>query len=105
MAVFIFDCSSAHEAYAEDALIAHKMNRGPGGQQPTMHNTINPLTGLVQTMSFPANSTEIDAKGAPVAGKPKGMEKILKERGILPEMAAKSLNGKVFGVCKEYNQS
>jgi len=26
VAIFIFDCSSAHEAYAEDALIAHKMN-------------------------------------------------------------------------------
>ena len=38
--VFIFDCSSAHEAYADDALMAHKMNRGPGGQQPKMHNTV-----------------------------------------------------------------
>ena len=105
MAVFIFDCSSAHEAYAEDALIAHKMNQGPGGQQPTMHDKINPLTGLVQTMSFPADSTKIDAKGALVAGKPKGMEQILKEHGILPEMTAKSLNGKVVGVCKECKQS
>lgn len=26
VAVFIFDCSLAHEAYAEDALLAHKMN-------------------------------------------------------------------------------
>ncbi|KAJ7861943.1 hypothetical protein B0H13DRAFT_2354885 [Mycena leptocephala] len=25
--VFIFDCSSAHEAYASDALLAQKMNR------------------------------------------------------------------------------
>src|SRR5882762_10843382 len=85
-----FDCSLAHEAYAEDALIAHKMNQGPGGQWPTMHDTINPLTSLVQTMNFLADSTEIDAKGVSVAGKPKGMEKILKEHGLLPEMAAKS---------------
>jgi hypothetical protein len=44
-AVFIFDCSSAHEAFAVDALVAHKMNRSPGGKQPKMHATINPATG------------------------------------------------------------
>lgn len=44
-----------------------------------MHNTVNLLTGKVQTMSFPANSTELDKKGVSLAGKPKGMEQVLKE--------------------------
>jgi len=70
-----------------------------------MHDTINPLTGLVQTMNFPADSTKIDAKGVLVAGKPKGMEQILKEHGLLSEIAVKSPNGKVVGVCKECNKS
>ncbi|KAJ7111417.1 hypothetical protein C8R44DRAFT_528714, partial [Mycena epipterygia] len=42
VAVFIFDCSSAHEAFASDALQAHKMNRSPGGKQPKMRDTIIP---------------------------------------------------------------
>ncbi|KAJ7089009.1 hypothetical protein C8R44DRAFT_598557, partial [Mycena epipterygia] len=42
VAVFIFDCSSAHEAYSSDALLAHKMNRGSGGKQPRMRDTIIP---------------------------------------------------------------
>ncbi|KAF9460135.1 hypothetical protein BDZ94DRAFT_1150101, partial [Collybia nuda] len=42
--VFVFDCSSAHEAFASNSLLAHKMNRGPGGAQPKMHDTINPVT-------------------------------------------------------------
>ncbi|KAJ7639897.1 hypothetical protein B0H17DRAFT_852439, partial [Mycena rosella] len=31
--VFIFDCSSVHEAYTSDALLAHRMNRSPDGSQ------------------------------------------------------------------------
>ncbi|KAJ6552377.1 hypothetical protein B0H10DRAFT_2242143 [Mycena sp. CBHHK59/15] len=53
VAVFVFDCSSAHEAYASDALLAHKMNRGPGGKQPRMRDTIIPSTGQPQAMVFP----------------------------------------------------
>ena len=34
-----FDHSCGHTAYAEDALIASKMNKGPGGKQPKMHDT------------------------------------------------------------------
>jgi hypothetical protein len=61
VAVFIFDCSSAHEAYASDALLAHKMNRSPGGSQLKMHHTINPATGQVQHMVYPTDSTEVDS--------------------------------------------
>jgi hypothetical protein len=50
--VFVFDCSSVDEAFTSDSLLAHKMNRGPGGAQPKMHNTINPVTKEVQSMVF-----------------------------------------------------
>ena len=38
--VFIFNHSSCHGAYADDALNAYKMNVKPGGKQPAMCNTI-----------------------------------------------------------------
>ena len=38
--VFLFDQSSGHTAYAEDALNANRMNVNPGGSQPRMHDTI-----------------------------------------------------------------
>lgn len=106
-AVFIFDCSAAHESYAEDALIAHKMNKSPGGQQPKMHNTIIPSglhQGEVQTMVFADDSPERDKNGVSLAGKPKGMERILAERGLL-ETLAQGRRGKVVSVCAECKKS
>jgi hypothetical protein len=42
VAEFIFDQSSAHGAFAEDALNAKNMNVGPGGKKPKMHSTTIP---------------------------------------------------------------
>ena len=36
IAVFQFDNSTGHNAFANDALLAHKMNATPGGKQPLM---------------------------------------------------------------------
>ena len=36
---FVFDHSSCHGTFAEDALDASKMNMHPGGKQPVMHDT------------------------------------------------------------------
>ena len=99
MAVFVFDCSSAHEAYAADALMAHKMNRGPGGKQPKMHDTVIPATGEVQSMVFPENYSGVDKDGNSLAGRPKGMEQVLRERGILAKLNAKH-GKKLVAVCK-----
>ena len=99
VAVFIFDCSSAHEAFASDALLAHKMNRGPGGAQPVMHDTTVPSTGEPQSMVFPADYTGVDKDGKSLAGKPKGMEQVLRERGLLSRLEEKHGNN-VVGVCK-----
>lgn len=38
--VFIFDQSSCHRAYAENALNVTRMNVRPGGKQPCMQNTV-----------------------------------------------------------------
>eukprot|EP00733_Pompholyxophrys_punicea_P001221 Pompholyxophrys_punicea_v1_NODE_557_length_1654_cov_6.640195.p1 type:complete len:230 gc:universal NODE_557_length_1654_cov_6.640195:366-1055(+) len=39
-ALFVFDNSSGHLAYAPDALVAERMNVNPGGQQPKMRATM-----------------------------------------------------------------
>ena len=64
---WIFDQSSCHKAYAEDALNAKRMNLRPGGAQPQMRDTI--WAGKVQRMVMPD-------------GTPKGIKMVLEERGI-----------------------
>ena len=49
--VWCFDHSCGHTAFAEDALIASKMNKGPGGKQPKMRDTV--WNGQPQTMTLP----------------------------------------------------
>jgi hypothetical protein len=82
---FFFDQSSAHGAYAPDALNAREMNVKPGGKQQPMHPTIilmdnpNPaLHGQPQLMVFPPNLLPSDLNYE-FHGKPKGMQQILKE--------------------------
>ena len=65
--VFIFDQSSNHRAFLEDALNAKRMNVGPGGSQPSMHDTI--WNGQFQKMTLGD-------------GTPKGMRLVLEERGV-----------------------
>jgi hypothetical protein len=100
---FIFDCSSAQEAFASDALPAQKMNRGPSGAQPKMHDTINPTTGQAQQMVYPADFEGKDEKENSLAGQAKGMEQVLKERVLLKTLDTK--NGRVLGVCAECKKS
>lgn len=65
--VWLFDQSSCHHAFAEDALNAKVMNVRPGGVQPRMHDTM--WAGKVQRMVYDD-------------GTPKGMKQVLEERGI-----------------------
>jgi hypothetical protein len=41
-AIFIFDCSSAHGAYAKTALRAQNMNLNPGGKQAHLRDSVIP---------------------------------------------------------------
>lgn len=78
------------------------MNRGPGGSQPKMHDSVNPRTGQVQQMVWPRDSDAVGKNGQSLAGLPKGMEQICRERGLL-EVLEK--NGKVIGICGECKKS
>jgi len=68
-----------------------------------MHDTINPTTGQVQQMVYPADSTEVDAEGNSLAGLPKGMEQILVERNLLDTLDRK--HSWYVGVCADCNAS
>ena len=61
---FIFDQSSGHTAYADDALNAHRMNVGDGGKQPRRRDTI--WDGKPQLMMNES-------------GEPKGLRTVLEE--------------------------
>jgi hypothetical protein len=61
-AVFVFDCSSAHESYGPSALRVQNMNLSPGGKQSRLRDTIIPfddpqipesIRRQKQTMVFP----------------------------------------------------
>ena len=84
--VFVFDCSSAHESFGPNALRVQNMNLGPGGKQGSLRDTVIPmdnplipehLRGLHQTMSYPP-----DYSNPQLAGQPKGVQQVLKERGL-----------------------
>ena len=65
--VFLFDQSSNHRAFAEDALNVKAMNVQFGGQQPRMRDTL--WNGKPQKMVLPN-------------GLPKGLKLVLQERGV-----------------------
>jgi hypothetical protein len=102
--VFFFDQSSAHNAFGEDALVAKRMNVGPGGKTAKpMHTTIIPmdnpnplLRGKSQYMVFP----EVNER----AGQSKGMKLVLEERGLLATLDL-NRNGQPVGVCNECKKS
>lgn len=107
--VFVFDCSSAHEAFSKDALNVNNMNVKPGGKQARMHDTVIPQTnpppkhgrpdtrGQPQAMVFP--DTHQDAK---LRGEPKGMLEVLRERASVWDLLVERLGieKKVIGICK-----
>jgi hypothetical protein len=83
-AVFVFDCSLAHGAYAKSALRVQNMNLKPGGKQAIPRDTVIPydnpfipfeLRGQPQTFVF-------DQSHPLHPGKAKGIQQILKERGL-----------------------
>lgn len=107
VANFFFDQSSAHGAFASDALNATQMNIKPGGKQCCMHSTRismdnpNPeLQGKVQEMVF--------LKDFPPAhpyyrfsGQPKDMQVVLEEQELWTGLVAEHGNNasQVPGIC------
>ncbi|EUC63056.1 hypothetical protein RSOL_470490 [Rhizoctonia solani AG-3 Rhs1AP] len=83
VSVFFFDQSSAHNAFADKALVATRMTvNGAGKNSKPMHDTFIPMDnpnptyrGKCQSMVYPPGHKD--------AGKPKGMKDVLEERGLL----------------------
>ncbi|KIJ43854.1 hypothetical protein M422DRAFT_169388, partial [Sphaerobolus stellatus SS14] len=108
--IWIFDCSSAHEAFAENSLNVKNMNINPGGKQRCLHPTTIPLNNP------PPLAGEEDTRGKPqlmvygndhpdpkLRGKPKGIKVILQERISVWRELVKAAGGnltKVIGICK-----
>ena len=87
-AIFAFDNSSGHAAFAEDALVAGRMNLNPGGAQPKMRDTV--FAGQTQHMVFSAD----DAPFPDLIRQPKGIRRVLMERGLWFEGIKKTMCGK-----------
>jgi len=96
VSVFCFDQSTNHNAMAEDALIATRINLSSGGGQPKMHNGwyINEREEVcIQSMVFPINHSV-----AKLRGQPKGIKQVLGERNLWPakrvHLTCKQCSGK-----------
>jgi hypothetical protein len=110
--IWLFDCSSAHEGLAADALNVNNMNVNPGGKQWVMRDTVIPLTnlppkpgqrdmrGMPQTMVYP--DTHPDPE---LCRKPKGMKVILQERKSVWDKLSLHCAGRVVRRCKSCQKS
>ena len=75
-AVFVFDNASNHCSHAADAPRAKNMNLHPGGKQGILREAFMHGKGLLQSMSFAQ-----DYYNRELAGKPKGIKRVLKSVG------------------------
>jgi hypothetical protein len=105
--IWLFDCSSAHEGLAADALNVNNMNVNSGGKQRVMRDTVIPLTnpppkpgqcdkrGMPQKMVYPDTHPDPELRG-----KPKGMKVVLQERESVWDELSSRCSGRVVGKCK-----
>lgn len=105
VAEFFFDQSSAHGAFAKDALNANEMNVKPGGNQRRMHATFIPddnpnpaLHGQPQDMIFPDNLPP-NHEYYNFRGQAKGMKAVLQERGLWDYLCAQNGGKALLGDC------
>jgi len=80
--LFLFDNATSHSVYADDALRVPKMNKGEGGAQAILRD------GWYRNGDTVISQQMFDLSEDPVTGTtnkiPKGIEKVLKERGLWP---------------------
>jgi hypothetical protein len=112
--VWAFDCSSAHEGFAPDALNVNNMGVNPGGKQSHMRRTVIPLDnpppppgspdtrGQPQDLVFADDHPDKDLRG-----KPKGMRAVVKERtGVWAKLVQRHGSEKgIVGKCKHCSMS
>jgi hypothetical protein len=78
--LFLFDNATSHSVYADDALQASKMNKGEGGAQAILRDGWykNGDTVISQKMFYESE----DALTGTTNKIPKGIQKVLEERGL-----------------------
>jgi hypothetical protein len=84
--IFAFDNATSHTAFAPDALVAKRMSKGYGGKQPKMRATFWG-NGQRQSMVIEGDFFQFDKKTKQMVnlrGEPKGLEWVLRERGLWP---------------------
>ena len=59
--MWVFDHSCGHTAYAADALVAFRLNKKPGGNQPAMRDTV--WAGQPQKLVEPDGTPSIEERG------------------------------------------
>ncbi|KAI9448581.1 hypothetical protein H4582DRAFT_1796117, partial [Lactarius indigo] len=93
--LFIFDQSSAHASLPPDALRAFEMNKSDGGKQWHQCDTVIPQSNpVVEHCGKPQKMTLPD-------GKPKGLQRVLEERGF----QVSHLRAKCSPVCPIENKN
>jgi len=107
---FIFDQSSAHGAFAKDALNSKEMNVNPGGKQCPLHSMLIPQDnpdlakhGKPQSMIVPEDLLKYDPNYQ-YHGQPKGMHIFLEEQGLI-SLFKEANGGKIVGECKFFKSS
>ncbi|KAG1735073.1 uncharacterized protein EDB91DRAFT_1083817 [Suillus paluster] len=112
VAVFIFDCSSAHKGLAANALNVNNMNVKGGSKQSHLHDTIIPLNnpppkpGQPDTRGMPRQMVYLATHPDPkLAGKPKGMKAVLQEQQSVWDTLMEWHKGKVVGKCQRCQKS
>ena len=112
--IWVFDCSSAHEGLAPDALNVNRMNVNPGGKQTLMRDTTIPLSnpepkpgrfdtrGLQQSLVYPQNHHD-----PALAGKAKGMKAVVQERVSVWDRLVEEVGSekKALGKCESCRTS
>lgn len=80
--LFLFDNATSHSVYADDALVASKMNKTDGGKQPFLRDGWfrDGDTIRHQAMWY----IQVDPSSGQQTRTQKGVERVLKERGLWP---------------------
>ena len=112
--VWAFDCSSAHEGLADNALNVNRMNVKPGGKQTLLRDTIIPLSnpppepGRIDTRGLPQSLVyPLDHPNEDLQGEAKGMRVVLEERVSVYDRLVKEVGGekKLVGKCESCRKS
>jgi len=76
--LFAFDNASNHNSFALDTFVSSRMNLNSGGNHPKTREGFMHSRGRVQQMGFP----EIHLPEVHQRGEPKGVKRVLQERGL-----------------------